>query len=275
VSSSGKDLVALTGSGTFIWIPGFERLINHEANLSDIAVVLNFSPSSSDNFQDISIYLALGESNEKAAVATVSSTNMHISIRVKPTSQRAGLYVISLDPEINKLTAEPPPRPGVSVCRITRYEHNRHLSFITCLQMTNTGVFFNWYPSSAPNRPSHPAQPLLTLPPLQPQPPPPPPVSAPVNHTAALVQGVQAHDGGGGNVFMPELHLVDYSDDNNPAEDATSVAPFNTNQDGLPPLVDVPDEEDEDDQMADDDDFEDMEEPVEIDDIQFNGDGSH
>ena len=75
---------------------------------------------------------------------------------------------------------------------------------------------------------------------------------------------------------MPELHLVDYSDDNNPAEDATSVAPFNTNQDGLPPLVDVPDEEDEeDDQMADDDDFEDMEEPVEIDDIQFNGDGSH
>lgn len=76
---------------------------------------------------------------------------------------------------------------------------------------------------------------------------------------------------------MPELHLVEYSDDNNPTE---SVAPYpsNTNQDGLPPLVDVPDEEDEeDDQMADEDDFEmeEIEEPVEIDNIQFNGDGSH
>jgi len=71
VSSSGKDLVVLTASGNFVWIPGFERLIHDKVALNKIAVVVNFNPSS-DNSQDMSIYLALGESNEKAAIATVS-----------------------------------------------------------------------------------------------------------------------------------------------------------------------------------------------------------
>jgi hypothetical protein len=73
VSASGKDLAVLTASGIFIWIPGFERLVRREASLSDIAVVLNFNPTPfSDNFRDISICLALEQSNEKAAIATVS-----------------------------------------------------------------------------------------------------------------------------------------------------------------------------------------------------------
>ncbi|OJA19664.1 hypothetical protein AZE42_02828, partial [Rhizopogon vesiculosus] len=128
VSSSGKDLVALTASGNFIWIPGFERLINREATLSEIAVVLNFSPFP-DNSQDISIYLALGELNEKAAIAT-----------------RKGIYIINLDPEISKCTAEAPSRPGASVCRVMKYDNSLYLSLITCLQMSDTGIFFNWHP---------------------------------------------------------------------------------------------------------------------------------
>jgi hypothetical protein len=63
--------VALTASGNFVWIPGFERLIHRKASLGEIAVVLNFNPFS-DHSQDMSIYLALEGSNEKAAVATVS-----------------------------------------------------------------------------------------------------------------------------------------------------------------------------------------------------------
>ncbi|OAX35083.1 hypothetical protein K503DRAFT_773852 [Rhizopogon vinicolor AM-OR11-026] len=134
VSSSGKDLVVLTALGNFIWIPGFERLINREATLSEIAVVLNFSPFP-DNSQDISIYLALGELNEKAAIAT-----------------RKGLYIINLDPEISKFTAEAPSRPGASVCRVMKYDNSLYLSLITCLQISDTGIFFNWHPFSEQNR---------------------------------------------------------------------------------------------------------------------------
>jgi hypothetical protein len=71
VSSSGKDIAVLTASGIFIWIPGFERLFHREATLDDIATLLNFN-ASQDNVRDISIYLALGELNEKAMIATVS-----------------------------------------------------------------------------------------------------------------------------------------------------------------------------------------------------------
>ncbi|OAX37699.1 hypothetical protein K503DRAFT_719361 [Rhizopogon vinicolor AM-OR11-026] len=271
VSSSGKDLVALTGSGAFVWIPGFERLFHREVSLSDIAVVLNFSPSS-DRIQDTSLYLALGESNEKAAVAT-----------------RMGIYIISLDSGINKLTAEAPPRPGVSVYRVIKYDHSRHLSFITCLQMTNTGVFFNWYPSSEQNRFSQPTRHLLALPPPQPPAPAPAPASVQVFADQAITpaQDAEAHDGEGQDVHMPELHLVESSDDDDPAEDNASDPPSPTIV-GPPPLVDVLEDEDEDEEEeevhigfvaneeAEDfemEDMEDMEEPVVIDNIQFNGDG--
>ncbi|KAG2156327.1 hypothetical protein DEU56DRAFT_230179 [Suillus clintonianus] len=131
----------LTASRIFIWMPSFEYLIHCEAALNNTATLLNFNLSLDDNVRDISVYLAHGESNEKAAIAT-----------------RKGLFIVSLDPEISKLTAEAPPRPGVSVCCVTKYDHSRHRSFISCLQMTHTGLFFNWYPSSEQNRPSQPAR---------------------------------------------------------------------------------------------------------------------
>ncbi|KAG2137004.1 hypothetical protein DEU56DRAFT_352943 [Suillus clintonianus] len=115
----------LTASGIFIWMPGFKRLIHREAALNDTATLLNLNHSL-DNVRDISVYLALGESNEKAAIAT-----------------RKGLFIVSLDPDISNLTAEAPARPGLSVCRVAKYDHSRHLSFISCLQMTHTGLFFN------------------------------------------------------------------------------------------------------------------------------------
>ncbi|KAG2342741.1 hypothetical protein BDR05DRAFT_1060161 [Suillus weaverae] len=151
VSTSSKDIAVLAASGIFIWIPGFERLIHREVTLNDTATVLNFNASRDNIAQDISVYLALGESNEKAAIAT-----------------RKGLFIVSLDPETSKLTAEAPPRPGVSVCRVAKYDHSRHLSFISCLQMTDTGLFFNWCPSLEQSRPSEPARRMMVIPPPPP-----------------------------------------------------------------------------------------------------------
>ncbi|KAG1742642.1 uncharacterized protein EDB91DRAFT_1127241 [Suillus paluster] len=240
VSSSGKDLAALTASGIFVWIPGFERLIHREATLNDIATLLNFNPSP-DNPRDISIYLALGESNEKAAIAT-----------------RKGLFIVSLDSEISKLTAEPPPRPGVSVCRVKKYEHSRHLSFISCLQMTQTGLFFNWFPSSEQNRLSQPAR-RLTVP----------------GH--APFQAIPAQ-------YLPGFEPTVSSDDDEPGEEAAPdpPSPVNTEQAGPPSLVETHEEDEDheddiavlavDDDEADDFDMDEAEDEV-IGDLQFGGDG--
>ncbi|KAG0706677.1 hypothetical protein DFH29DRAFT_137501 [Suillus ampliporus] len=261
VSSSGKDMAVLTASGIFIWIPGFERLINREATLNDIATLLNFNHSL-DNVRDISIYLTLGESNEKAAIAT-----------------RKGLFIVSLDPEISRLTAEALPRPGISVCRVTKYDHSRHLTFISCLQMTHTGLFFNWYPSSEQNRLSQPARRIMVMPPV---PPPANQVQAPV-HAVHAVHAVPFYPVEGQNDYLPGLELTESSDDGELGEDAAPdpPSPVFAHQAGPPPLVDTH-EEDEDNEnegaylVVDDeqDDFE-MEEVEDemIDDFQFGGDG--
>lgn len=94
VSTSGKDIAVLTASGIFIWIPGFERLFHREVTLSDIATFLNFSASRSD-VRDTSVYLALGESNEKAAIATVSLPSTHGLLSAKPIPAQGFVYSIS------------------------------------------------------------------------------------------------------------------------------------------------------------------------------------
>ncbi|KAG2116175.1 hypothetical protein DEU56DRAFT_173770 [Suillus clintonianus] len=257
VSSSGKDIGVLTASGIFIWMPGFERLIHREATLNDTAILLNFNHSL-DNVRDISVYLALGESNEKAAIAT-----------------RKGLFIVSLDPEISKLTAEAPPRPGLSVCRIAKYDHSRHLSFISCLQMTHTGLFFNWYPSSEQNRPSQPARRMVMIPP-QPQ---------QANQIHVPVQLVPAQGVEGQSDFLPGLEPIESSDDDELGEGAVSDPPSPTiaEQAGPPSLVETH-EEDEDegndgeggdlvvDEDVDDFEMEEVEDEM-IDDFQFGGDG--
>ncbi|KAG2744373.1 hypothetical protein P692DRAFT_20133680 [Suillus brevipes Sb2] len=90
---AGKDIAVLTAPGIFIWILGFEGLFHRETTLTDIATFLIFNASRDGGGQDISVYLALGESNEKAAIAT-----------------RKGLFVVSLgQADISNLTAEAPP----------------------------------------------------------------------------------------------------------------------------------------------------------------------
>ncbi|KAG1726149.1 hypothetical protein EDB19DRAFT_1753265 [Suillus lakei] len=264
VPSSGKDIAVLTASGIFIWIPGFERLFHRETTLNDTATLLNFNPTL-DNVRDISVYLALGESNEKAAVAT-----------------RKGLFILSLDPEISKLTAEAPPRPGLSVCRVAKYDHSRHLSFISCLQMTDTGLFFNWYPSSEQNRPSQPARRMVVIPPPPQHGSPQVPIQtvptmftvAPsqpqhANQVQVPVQAVPAFGVEGQSDYLPGLEAIESSDDD---------------ETGGPPTLVETQEEDEDegneiegedlvmDEDTDDFEMEEVEDEM-IDDFQFGGDG--
>ncbi|KIJ66601.1 hypothetical protein HYDPIDRAFT_166773 [Hydnomerulius pinastri MD-312] len=122
VSSSGKDIAILTSAGRLVIIPGFERLFTRKATLEDIAIQLAFP--------DFSIYLALGEHNGKIAVAT-----------------RKGLYVVSPDIEFSRLAAEYQPKPNVSVCQLSIFDNERVLSFISCLQITHSAIFFNYRPS--------------------------------------------------------------------------------------------------------------------------------
>ncbi|KAI6012770.1 hypothetical protein F5J12DRAFT_685805, partial [Pisolithus orientalis] len=129
VSGNGKDIAVLTICGVLIIIPGFQRIISGEALLPDIAVQLRFPPSSG-GLQDTAIYLALREKDGKVAVVT-----------------RKGLYLVSPEVEFSTLTAERPPRPGVVVSSLTNFEDSRLLSFVSCLQITRTGVYFNWKPS--------------------------------------------------------------------------------------------------------------------------------
>jgi len=70
VSSDGQFLAALTICGVLVLIPGFQRVISGEAQLSDVAVQINLCPTY-DNSRESGIYLAMSESNGKVTVATV------------------------------------------------------------------------------------------------------------------------------------------------------------------------------------------------------------
>ncbi|KIK94387.1 hypothetical protein PAXRUDRAFT_828041 [Paxillus rubicundulus Ve08.2h10] len=146
VSASGNDLVALTSSGRVVIIPDFERLFSgsDRPSFEDIATQLNFRPTSGE--WDVSLYLAVGDRNRKLAVAT-----------------RKGIYAISPDLRFSSLTAEHPPNPGVSVCRLSQFDSDRLLSFISCLQVTHSAIYFNYKPSQRNGRRGAHQQGLITL----------------------------------------------------------------------------------------------------------------
>ncbi|KAG0695736.1 hypothetical protein DFH29DRAFT_879841 [Suillus ampliporus] len=238
VSSSGKDMGVLTASGIYIWMLCFERLIRREATLNDTATLLNSNP---------------------------------------PLDNRKGLFIISLDPEISKLTAEAPPRPGLSVCCIAKYDHSRRLSFISCLQMMHAGLFFNWYSSPEKNRSSQPARHTVMIPPQHQH----------ANQVHVPIQLVPIHGVEGQINYLPGLEPIESSDDDETSEGVVSDPPYptNTEQAGPPPLVETHEEDEDDrnefeggdlvvDEDVDDFEMEEVEDQM-IDNFQFGGDGIH
>ncbi|KAH7911613.1 hypothetical protein BJ138DRAFT_1125884 [Hygrophoropsis aurantiaca] len=127
VSPSGKDLVALTRRGSILILRDFEQVITKQVPWAEAALQINFSPGYEIPV-NFSSYLAFGD-NGKVAVAT-----------------RKGIFILSIESDVDKLSAEQPTRPGVFVCRVQGFDSTRFLTFITCLQMTDRGVYFNWEP---------------------------------------------------------------------------------------------------------------------------------
>jgi len=186
-----------------------------------------------------------------------------------------------------------------------KYEHKRHLSSISCLQMTNTGIFFNWYPSSEQTRVSQPARHHITMalpplpPQLQPQPQPQPqlpapapaPAPAPSAPTLAAADDIAAPAQDAQEEVqsdhLPVLVPIESSDEDDHEEDTSSdlLSPANANPGGPPALVDAPEEDENEgeflvvDDAEEDFDMDDMDEPDIMDEIQFNvqfdGNGAH
>ncbi|KAJ7757518.1 hypothetical protein B0H16DRAFT_1536899 [Mycena metata] len=119
VSGCGSHIAALLASSRLVIIPFFERVINGEAELRDIAIDIQLG-------SPISVGKYLAFENGRIAVATGT-----------------GLFVVALDFESARHTMNPPP---ISVHRAAWFNSPVALNSISCLQMTATGIFLNWAP---------------------------------------------------------------------------------------------------------------------------------
>ncbi|KAK0455503.1 uncharacterized protein EV420DRAFT_1336393 [Desarmillaria tabescens] len=109
VSACGRHIAALLSSSRLLIIPYFERLITGEAELQNIILDIELGSRSR-----ISRYLAF--ENERVAVVTDT-----------------GLFVVHWDME------KPP-----EICRAPIFGVMSALPEVTCLQMTDTGLYLTW-----------------------------------------------------------------------------------------------------------------------------------
>ncbi|TFK33146.1 hypothetical protein BDQ12DRAFT_700895 [Crucibulum laeve] len=122
VSTCGRHLVGLLSSSRLVIIYNFERIIRGEATLHDLALDVQLgSPRSA------SVYLAF--ENDRVAVVTHS-----------------GVFIITVDPssQFHVKTKTP---PTLLVSRIPTFIYPPFLASVSCLQMTDTGLFLNWTPT--------------------------------------------------------------------------------------------------------------------------------
>ena len=62
------------------------------------------------------------------------------------TLQRKGIYLVSLNFDFDRLIADRPPEPGVSVCRLSKFDNDRLLSLLSCLQITHDAIYLTYKP---------------------------------------------------------------------------------------------------------------------------------
>ncbi|KAK0505071.1 hypothetical protein EDD18DRAFT_1316224, partial [Armillaria luteobubalina] len=109
VSACGRHLAALLSSSRLLIIPYFERLITGEVELKDVTLDIELGSRSR-----LSRYLAF--ENERVAVVTDT-----------------GLFVIHWDLEKSPV-----------ICRAPIFGVMSALPEVTCLQMTDTGLYLTW-----------------------------------------------------------------------------------------------------------------------------------
>ncbi|KAF8148668.1 hypothetical protein B0H34DRAFT_736501 [Crassisporium funariophilum] len=127
VSSCGLHLVALLRGSKLFVLHDFEKFIGRDpseiyAHTLDLQIG---SPRSSQ-----SVYLAY----EHGRISAVTTN---------------GVFIIEVD--MATLTDMSNAAPTVTICRIPHFLHPSWLSSVTCLMMSDTGLYLNWNPTSPSN----------------------------------------------------------------------------------------------------------------------------
>jgi hypothetical protein len=155
ISSCGRHLAALLHSSRLVIIPDFERVVRDEVSFFDITLEVQLgSPDLSSRY--------LAYENGRIAVATVRTfgpSRTHIS-HLDRTIQRTGIFIVR--PDFSNPSSETPtewsnpptdqdgnvmPPCTVEIVRIPCLSSRSSLGKVTCLQMTDTGLFLNWDPN--------------------------------------------------------------------------------------------------------------------------------
>jgi hypothetical protein len=156
ISSCGRHLAALLHSSRLVIIPDFELVARGNVSLFDITFEIQLgSPALSSRY--------LAYENGRIAVATVRAPRLPSSHTSHPehTTQRTGIFIVRPDfsesssvattegsnPQTNEDGNHISP-PTVEIVRIPYLSNRSCLGKVTCIQMTDTGLFLNWDPST-------------------------------------------------------------------------------------------------------------------------------
>ena len=145
VSSCGSLLVGLLSSSRLIVMPHFERAIHDQLlNIFDWTLDVQLGAPHAQ-----SVYLAF----EDNRVAVVTVRFVHISTLLLPTHQMkqgSALFLVHLPPfSSDFMTAATP--PPIQVFRIPFFLDPQQLCSVSCLQMSDTGLYLTWKPSYVDN----------------------------------------------------------------------------------------------------------------------------
>jgi len=125
VSTCGSHLVGLLHNARLVILYGFERVLRGEIALQDAAVYIQLGPPSDSQ------YLAF--ENGRIAAATAYGVFVlsprHDTDEPRNSSPSAGTLI-----------------SGIDISRAMSFNHCTTLGNISCLQMTDTGLFLTWDP---------------------------------------------------------------------------------------------------------------------------------
>ena len=145
---SGSDLAILFTDSIIAVIRDFERVVKGHVGLNDVSILVSLLPS--DISPAPATYLAF--TNGKMAVASVCNGLASGGPRLLIYQQYSGIYVIALDGlenmsshhAVDRTTGIHPSIPNLAISAAFRFESKSVLQSPSCLQVTDTAVWFTW-----------------------------------------------------------------------------------------------------------------------------------
>ncbi|KAG2024124.1 hypothetical protein CC2G_001711 [Coprinopsis cinerea AmutBmut pab1-1] len=141
ISPNQQHLVILTASSRIIYIPFFERVIYRQARLYDVALELQLGDPRNE-----SVYLAYG-CKGNARISAVTRGGLFVITPYFLSEADSTVSNTNRDPGPSSSCQRPPPQRHVqfTVCRVTPFFNDpERLSQVSCLQMSDTGLWLNW-----------------------------------------------------------------------------------------------------------------------------------